>query len=73
MGKKVESFQADDGRLFATEREIGLGAISHNADRLLEILQPLASCPPKNHPAKAAQTTLEPPVAEDRPVRLAHG
>jgi len=91
MGKKVESYESDDGKLFKTEREmvlheidmtvrkefpalkIGLGAISHNADRLLEILQPLASCPPKNHPAKEAQTTLGPPVAEDRPVRLAHG
>lgn len=83
MGKKVESYQSDDGKLFATEREmvmheiditlrkefpalkIGLGAISQNADRLLEILQPLASCPPKNHPAEVAQTTLEPPVAVD--------
>lgn len=91
MGKKVESYQSDDGKLFLNERDmvlheiditvrkefpalkIGLGAIAQNADRLLEILQPLAACPPKNHPAEVAQTTLGPPVAEDRPVRLAHG
>lgn len=83
MGKKVESYESDDGRLFKTEREmvlheiditvrkefpalkIGLGAISQNADRLLEILQPLAACPPKNHPEVPAQTTLGPPVAEE--------
>lgn len=91
MGKKVESYQSDDGKLFLNERDmvlheiditvrrefpalkIGLGAIAQNADRLLEILQPLAACPPKNHPEVPAQTTLGPPVAEDRPVRLAHG
>lgn len=90
MGKKVESFQADDGKLFATEREmvmheiditlrkefpalkIGLGAISQNADRLLEILQPLASCPPKNHPEPDSETTPEPPVAEIVRCRYAH-
>lgn len=91
MGKKVESYESDDGKLFRTEREmvlheiditvrkefpalkIGLGAISQNADRLLEILQPLAGLQPENHPEVPAQTTLEPPVAEERPVRLAHG
>lgn len=83
MGTKVESYRADDGTLFATEREmvmheisvtlrkefpalkIQLGAIVHSADRLLEILLPLAGCPPKNHPQSEAQTTLEPPVAVD--------
>ena len=91
MGKKVESYESDDGKLFKTEREmvlheidmtvrkefpalkIGLGAISQNADRLLEILQPLAACQPKNHPEVPAQTTLEPPVAEEPTIRLAHG
>jgi hypothetical protein len=81
MGTKVESYRADDGTLFATEREmvmheigvtlrkefpalkIQLGAIVHSADRLLEILLPLAGCPPKNHPQSEAQTTPEPPVA----------
>lgn len=68
MGKKVESYLSEDGKLFRTEREmvlheidvavrkefpalkIGLGQIALNADRLLEILQPLANLQTKNHP-----------------------
>lgn len=68
MGKKVESYESEDGKLFRTEREmvlyeidlavrrefpalkIGLGQIALNADRLLEILLPLAGLQDKNHP-----------------------
>ncbi len=78
MGKKVESYESEDGKLFRTEREmvlheidlavrrefpalkIGLGQIALNADRLLEILLPLAGLQEKNHPEAQPENHPEP-------------
>lgn len=78
MGKKVESYESEDGKLFRTEREmilheidlavrkefpalkIGLGQIALNADRLLEILLPLAALQEKNHPETQPENHPEP-------------